>query len=109
MLGTVTLGWGSEFLRKPSAADVREWDKHAVVFRLLKILLPLSVRASEQQVLPLGQHLIDIVQRERRDRRAFLLGCSGSECFNRGVDIGAESVEIRDGTRLSDCRQDRDQ
>ena len=35
MLGTVTLGWGSEFLRKPSAADVREWDKHAVVFRLL--------------------------------------------------------------------------
>ena len=48
MLGTATFGWASKFLRKPGATDVRESDKHAVVFRLLQaILLPLPVRARE--------------------------------------------------------------
>src|SRR5215210_4557841 len=83
---------------------------HAVALRLLQSnSLALSVRPSEQHVLPLGQYLIDVGQRERRDRRALLLGCLGSERSNRGVDICAESIEIRDGARLSDCRQDRDQ
>ena len=48
MLGTATFGWASKFLRKPGVTDVRESDKHAVVFRLLQaILLPLPVRARE--------------------------------------------------------------
>jgi hypothetical protein len=84
-------------------------NRRAVAFRLLPwILLPLSMRSSEQQVLPLGQHLIYIVQRERRGRGAFPLGwCLDSELANGRIDVCANATEVQDCLLLSDCRQDQ--